>query len=136
VRKGYKFEHQLNKVIEYINNLGFHAHKNHPKRTVDGTYLEGEPFDYEVVLPNYKAVFDAKECESVAYSIAKKDLAQIENLKHCKNAGMNAYLLIYFKGIGVKQFEIDSVIEILKNGKKSMPYSQGQEWELLEILKK
>lgn len=134
MRKGYKFEHQIQKVLDYVNNVGGHAHKNHAERLQDGTYIKGEPFDYEVFLENYKAVFDAKECATDTWHMLKKDIVQAENLKHCKNAGIDAYFLIYFKDIGVLEIDIDKVIKVLEQGKKSISYKLGVEWKLLSEL--
>jgi len=33
MQKGRSFEKQIEKVIEYIEKLGFHGHKNYAKRT-------------------------------------------------------------------------------------------------------
>ncbi len=134
MRKGYKFEQQIQKVLDYVNSIGGHAHKNHPERTVDGTYIKGEVFDYEVFLPHYKACFDAKEVETDTWRMQQKDIIQAENLKHCKNAGISAYFLIYFKSKGVLQIDVDKVIEILKKGKKSISWTLGENWSLLEVL--
>lgn len=131
MRKGYKFEKQIQKVLDYVNSIGGHAHKNHPERTVDGTYIKGEVFDYEVFLPNYKACFDAKEVVTDTWYMLKKDIIQAENLKHCKNAGLQAYFLIYFKNRGVLQIDVDKVIKVLEQGKKSINYTLGCEWDLL-----
>lgn len=65
-----------------------------------------------------------------------KDIKQAENLKHCKNAGLEAYFLICFENKEVKQIDIDDVIEILKTGKKGINKNLGIDWELLEVLKR
>ena len=132
MRKGHKFEQQIQKVLDYINSIGGHAHKNHPERTIDGTYIKGEVFDYEIFLPDYKACFDAKEVATDIWHMAQKDIVQADNLKHCKNTGLEAYFLIYFKNRGVYQIDIDKVIQILEQGKKSISYTSGCEWELLK----
>lgn len=134
-RRGYQFENQINKVLDYVNSIGGHAHKNHPERTVDGTYIRGESFDYEVFLKDYKAVFDAKECATDTWHMQKKDIVQAENLKHCKNVGLDAYFLIYFKNQGIYQIDIDKVVDILGQGKKSINFNLGTEWKLLKIIR-
>ena len=63
-KKSTQFENKIKQVCDYIEEIGGHAHKNHAERLQDGTYIKGEPFDYEIFLPNYKAVFDAKECKT------------------------------------------------------------------------
>lgn len=64
-----------------------------------------------------------------------KDIKQAENLKHCKNAGLEAYFLIYFENKEVKQIDIDDVISVLKTGKKGINKSLGTDWRLVEVLK-
>ena len=92
MQKGRNFEKEIEKVIEYIKKIGFHGHKNHPKRLQDGTYLEGESFDYEIFLPNRHDCFDAKQCKSDTWHILKKDIKQTNELKKCKNAGCKSRL--------------------------------------------
>ena len=83
----------------------------------------------------YKAVFDAKECKEENWHMQKKDIVQANNLKKCKNCGINAYFLIFFEDKEVKQIDIDDVIEVLKSGKKSINKELGKEWEVLKIIK-
>ena len=133
-KNGRKFEKQIEKVLDYINSIGGHAHKNYAKRLEDGTYLQGEPFDYEAFVKNYHCVFDAKECQGPIWYMKDKDIKQAENLKHCKNAGLNAYFLIYFENKEVRQIDIDNVIDVLKIGKKGIKKELGTEWKLLKVI--
>ena len=134
MRKGHVFESEIKKVMDYIINLGYHAHKNHPERTVSGKYLEGEPFDWEVFTPKYRAVFDAKECASDTWHMQEKDLRQANNLKKCRNAGLEAYFLINFSG-KVKQLNIDKVIEVMSYNRKSFKIDECVDWELMKVIK-
>jgi len=122
--------------LKYINSIGGHAHKNYAKRLEDGTYVEGEPFDYEAFIPGYHCVFDAKECATSVWYMKPKDIKQAENLKHCKNSGLEAYFLIYFENKEVKQIDIDDVIEVLKTGKKGISKKLGRDWELIRRINK
>lgn len=133
MRKGNKFEEQINKVLEYVNKIGGHAHKNHPQRLQDGTYIQGEPFDFEIFLKEYKACFDAKEVKGNTWNLKKKDILQAENLKHCQNTGLKAYFLIYNEN-KVKMLDVDLVIEVLKQGKKSIKLDNLPTWDLIKIL--
>ncbi len=135
-RRGYKFENQIQKVCKYVEAIGGHAHKNHPKRLQDGTYIQGEPFDYEVFLPYYKAVFDAKECKTRKWHMVEKDLKQTNELKKCKNAGFKAYFLICFEDKDVRMIDVDTVIDILKTGSKTIPAEGNPSWDLIKILNK
>lgn len=116
--------------------MGYHGHKNHPNRLFDGTYLQGEPFDYEIFYKDYHAVFDAKEVEGDTWHIVKKDIVQANNLKKCKNAGLKAYFLICFERTDVRQLDVDFVIDVLNDNKKSIKKNNLPKWELIEILKK
>ncbi len=135
MQKGKSFERQINKVCEYINNIGGFAHKLCAERTIQGTFIKGEPFDYIILTKDYKAVFDAKEAETGTYHIVKKDIKQINELKKCKNAGCNAYLLICFEGQDVRMIDVDVVIKLLKNNKKSIKREGNPSWDLIKILK-
>lgn len=133
--KGKYLESQVDRVITYINSSGGHAHKNYPRRNIDGQFLEGEPFDFECFIKNYKCVFDAKECETNTWHMKPKDIKQANNLKACKNNGLDAYFLILFENKELKQIDIDTVIEVLNSGKKSINKSLGQDWDLLKVIR-
>lgn len=136
MRKGHKLEQQIQKVLDYVNGIGYHAHKNHPNRTVDGVYLEGEPFDYEIMIPGRTDCFDAKETSGEIWHIKEKDIKQADNLKHAKKSGANAYFLIQFgKGTYPMMIDVDCVINVLENNKKSVPKALGVKWDLVEVLK-
>lgn len=134
MRRGFAFENQIQKVCEYINSMGGFAHKLCAERTINGTFIRGEPFDYIVLTTDYKAVFDAKECKSNKWGMKPKDIKQCNELKKCKNAGFKAYFLICFEGRNVKMIDVDNVIDTLKRGSKTI-YSEGHpKWDLIEIL--
>ncbi len=90
-RKGAHLEREMDKVLRYLDTLGIHGHKNHPKRLNDGTYVEGEPFDYEVFSPSRVWTFDTKECEAEAWPLSKAKLSQVNNL--VKTGG---FFLVWF----------------------------------------
>ncbi len=134
-RNGRNFEKQIEKVIDYIDKLGYHGHKNYAERLFDGTYLRGEPFDYEIFYKDYHAVFDAKEVQGDTWHIVKKDIVQANNLKKCKNAGLKAYFLICFDKKDVRQLDVDIVIENLKENRKSIKKDGLPNWDLISRLK-
>ena len=135
-RRGFEFENQLEKVCKYVEAIGGHAHKNHPERLQDGTYIKGEPFDYEIFIPNRHDCFDAKQCKTNTWKIVEKDIKQANELKKCKNAGLNAYFLICFENKDVRAIDVDDVIKVLKQNKKSIKNINLKEWDLLEEIKK
>ena len=131
------FEYQINKLIKHINSLGYHAHKNHAQRLHNGKYIDGEYFDYEILLPGYTACFDAKETINQIWNFCKKDIKQGENLKHCKNAGADAFFVVYF--ITLKKmikFDVDVFIHSLKQNKKHLKPEDGEEWDIKELLER
>lgn len=139
MQKGRSLERQIDTLCSYINALGFHAHKNHPLRTADGTYLEGEPYDYEIFLSvngaPYHACFDAKECADLTWRMKPKDVKQAETLKHCKNAGADAFFLIYFVPMKtLLKIDVDDVISVLKTGHKSVSSTLGTQWDIQALL--
>lgn len=132
MEKGKFFENQINKVCEYINKTGGFAHKLCPERSFKGNYIKGEPFDYIIITNEYKAAFDAKECNTNTWRIYDKDIRQCNELKKCKNAGFKAYFLVCYEKKDVKQIDVDIVIETLKNNKKSIKNGDFPKWEYLE----
>ena len=136
MQKGRSFEKQIEKVIDHIEKLGFHGHKNYAKRLEDGTYIEGESFDYEIFLPNRHDCFDAKQCDTDTWHIVKKDVRQVNELKKCKNAGCNAYFLICFENKDVRMIDVDLVINYLMKNIKSIKKYGLPEWNLIQELRK
>lgn len=132
--RGKNFERQINKVCEYINSIGGFAHKLCAERTIQGTFIKGEPFDYIVLMKEYKAVFDAKECKTRQWHMVDKDIRQCDEMKKCKNAGLKAYFLICFEGYDVRMIDVDTVIEILKKGSKTVSAANNPKWDLIELL--
>lgn len=128
-------ESQIDKVVKHIDKLGYHAHKNHPQRSLDGVFISGEPYDYDIFLPNYKACFDAKMCESAKWHLKDKDIKQANILKKCKKAGMDAFFLVYFvKDKKLLKFDVDIIIEQLQTS-KSISQDLGIKWEIERVLK-
>lgn len=136
MQKGRSFEKQIEKVIDHIEKLGFHGHKNYAKRLEDGTYIAGESFDYEIFLPNRHDCFDAKQCDTDTWHIVKKDVRQVNELKKCKNAGCNAYFLICFENKDVRMIDVDLVIDYLMKNIKSIKKYGLPEWNLIQELRK
>lgn len=117
--RGKALERSLNKLCKEIQKQGFHAHKNEPKRTYDGRFISGEPFDYEIFTPNYKWCFDAKECKGDSWNLSNAKLSQVNALKQCKNAGLDAFFLVYFyQTKKLIRFDVDTVINSDKSSLK------------------
>lgn len=101
----------------------------------DGTYIKGEPFDFEIFYKDRHEVFDTKECKTNKWHIVPKDIKQCNELKKCKNAGLKAYFLICFEGNDVRQLDVDIVIDYLKRNVKTINKEGLPEWELIKIIK-
>ena len=132
--RGKSFERQINKVCEYINSIGGFAHKLCAERNIQGTFIKGEPFDYIVLMKEYKAVFDAKECKTRKWRMVEKDIKQCDEMKKCKNAGLKAYFLICFEDHDVRMIDVDTAIATLKRGSKTIPAEGNPSWDLIKIL--
>ena len=132
--RGKSFERQINKVCEYINSIGGFAHKLCAERNIQGTFIKGEPFDYIVLMKEYKAVFDAKECKTRKWRMVEKDIRQCDEMKKCKNAGLKAYFLICFEDGDVRMIDVDTAIATLKRGSKTISAEGNPSWDLIKIL--
>ena len=130
---GKQFENQIKKVLQAKTRNKGHFHQNHPLRLHSGKYIDGEPFDFEVFLPNYYAVFDVKSLNSNIWQIRDKDIKQAYNLLRCKQVGLNAYFLVNFNG-EVREIDIDQVIQTLESGIKHIKKEETHGgWSLLDL---
>ena len=134
MRRGFEFENELNKLSKYLNSIGIHMHKNHAKRTESGVYLEGEPFDYEILKGGELHVFDAKECSSAHWNLSNAKLSQLNNMLVCHKNGAQAYFLVWFKlSNKIVRFDAELVRQALVDGKKSLREEDGQLWQWTEL---
>ncbi|GEM_PF-1935204 len=135
MRRGHEFEAELNRVSKYLNANGIHMHKNHARRTEQGIYLEGEPFDYEVISGGTIHCFDAKECSGDRWSLSNAKLSQLNNLLVCQKNGAQAYFLVWYRKINaVIRFDAELVRQKLADGVKSLKAEEGKKWEWTELL--
>ena len=130
MRRGHNFEAELDRLSKYLNANGVHMHKNHAKRTEQGVYLEGEPFDYEVFSHGVVHCFDAKECAGSRWNLKNAKLSQLNNLLMCRKNGAQAYFLVWYKARNlIIRFDAELIKEALKSGKKSLTPEDGEQWE-------
>jgi penicillin-binding protein-related factor A (putative recombinase) len=114
--------------------MGVHGHKNHARRTAEGAYLEGEPFDYEVLSDGVLHCFDAKECAGDKWSLKNAKLSQVDNLLKCAAHGAEAFFLVYFKTVRkLVRFNVQFVKEAMCSGKKSLGPDEGVSWDWTEL---
>ena len=135
MRRGHEFETELNRVSKYLNANGIHMHKNHARRTEQGIYLEGEPFDYEVISGGVIHCFDAKECSGTRWNLSNAKLSQLNNLLVCQKNGAQAYFLVWYRNENaVIRFDVDLVRQKLADGQKSLTKEEGKQWQWTELL--
>ena len=135
MRRGHEFEAELNRVSKYLNANGIHMHKNHARRTEQGIYLEGEPFDYEVISGGTIHCFDAQECSGDRWCLSNAKLSQLNNLLVCRKNGAQAYFLVWYRKINaVIRFDAELVKQKLADGVKSLKAEEGKKWEWTELL--
>ena len=129
MRKGSSLETKINKLIDHVDGNGYFAQRNHPRRSLDGRFLEGEKFDYIIVTPTQRLAFDAKECHADKWRFTDKEIRQANNLKKCKNSGFEAFFLIYFfTAQKLLAFDVDVFAAALKEGRKYLTQDEGSEW--------
>ena len=134
--RGKQLEKQIDHLIKWIDSIGYHGHKNHPKRLNDGKYIEGEPFDFEIFTPSYKCCFDTKECKSNRWSLENAKPHQVDYLKKCTNCGLDAFFLVYFFNYKrLVKFDVDLIIECLSNDVSSLGVDDGKEWKEIYDIK-
>ena len=131
MRRGHEFEAELNRVSKYLNANGIHMHKNHAHRTEQGIYLEGEPFDYEVISGGVIHCFDAKECAGKRWNLSNAKLSQLNNLLVCRKNGAQAY---FWNENTVIRFDAELVRQKLADGQKSLIKEEGKQWQWTELL--
>lgn len=145
MQKGSKLEHYINTIIrEVLTPTGLHAHKNNPTRTTSGLYLHGEPFDYELFLPNAIHLFDAKECsdKKLHWNISHfknpnhRYFKQFQALWACSKAGsfIQAYFLVWFIAsptpTHLVRFDLYNIIAALNSRKNFITPKEGISWQL------
>lgn len=135
MRRGHEFEAELNRVSKYLNANGIHMHKNHAHRTEQGIYLEGEPFDYEVISGGVIHCFDAKECAGKRWNLSNAKLSQLNNMLVCRENGAQAYFLVWYRNENaIIRFDAELVRQKLVDGQKSLTSEEGVKWQWTELL--
>ena len=135
MRRGHEFEAELNRVSKYLNANGIHMHKNHAHRTEQCIYLEGEPFDYEVISGGVIHCFDAKECAGKRWNLSNAKLSQLNNMLVCRENGAQAYFLVWYRNENaIIRFDAELVRQKLVDGQKSLTSEEGVKWQWTELL--
>lgn len=131
MRKGHYLESEINRILKYLRSVGIHGHKNYANRTQDGTYIEGECYDYEVISHGKFYVFDAKECHAGVWNLkTNAKLSQVKNLLDAAENGAEAFFLVWFAGQNkIIRFDIYKVQEALASGISSLKPTEGRDFD-------
>ena len=133
-QKGKYLEKEIDKLINTVIARGYWGQKNHPNRLFDGTYLEGEPFDYYIMTDRVKWAFDTKECAGTSFPIKKKEITQTNNLLLVQRCGFEAFFLVLF-GQSLVRFDVNQVVDALEHGRHSLKPAEGKEFDYKEVLR-
>lgn len=132
-QKGKYLEKQIEKLINAVIARGYWGQKNHPNRLFDGTYLDGEPFDYYIMTDEIKWAFDAKECAYKHWPIRDKEIKQTNNLLHLQRCGFEAFFLVLFDK-NLVRFDANQVAAALKQGRHSLTAEEGKPFDYRRAL--
>lgn len=137
-QRGVYLERQLNNLLTHLGNVyGAYGHKNHAFRAIDGRFLQGEPFDYEILYKNKLYCFDAKECKQSRWNLSNAKIGQLNALMACKKNGADAFFLVYFwKTNQLIKYDVEKVCKALEAKKASLTPEEGEVWTWEEIVSK
>jgi penicillin-binding protein-related factor A (putative recombinase) len=137
VRRGQYLESQLNGIIKILRDYGIFGQKSHSKRMANGTYLQGEPFDYLILARGKMICFDAKECHGDRWNLkTNAKLSQVENLLLCKANGADSFFLVLFvPQYKLVKFDVEMVRDAVIRGQKSFTSREGELWQWEYLLK-
>lgn len=122
-------ENNLNKLFL---RLPLFYKKLHPHRLHTGKYIEGEPFDYIVIMDGVTYCFDAKEQNNDLY-FKEIPVHQFNDMLKAEKHGATVFFLIYFKKEHKLRFVHPSII--MRDNKASVS-SEEVENELKKIILK
>lgn len=130
--RGKNIELLMGKVIDVLRSKGYFAIKLYPKRTHNGDYIEGEPFDYLIIKNGKVIAFDTKEAKKEKWYIGNAKLSQIKFLRMIKKNGGEAFFLVYF--YPYEKFIKYDIDLIINTDEKFLTPGKGEVWELKTFL--
>lgn len=122
-------ENNLNKLF---SRLPVFYKKLHAHRLHTGKYIEGEPFDYLLMMDGVTYCFDAKEQNDDLY-LKEIPMHQFNDLLKAEKHGAVVFFLIYFKHTRSLHFIHPNII--LKDNKATPTSEQVNNALRVEILK-
>ena len=120
-------EKNLNRLL---SRLPLFYKKLHPHRLHTGQYIEGEPFDYLVIMNGVTYCFDAKEQNNDLYA-SEIPMHQFNDMLKAEKHGAVVFFIIYFKKEHKIKFVHPSTI---LHDKKASASSKDVESELKNII--
>lgn len=147
-RRGNTLERYINDYLAVLPQIHIHGHKNNPLRTMQGVTLQGEPFDYEIFMPDCIHLFDAKECAdknykwhiSGFYDESTRLFKQLHAMYCAKyvhspkqHSFIKAYFLVWFSEARDNlfiMFDVFTVNNAIIDGKKYLTPIDGEIWTL------
>ena len=153
-RRGNTLEQYINDLIATLPHIHVHGHKNNPLRTMQGVTLKGEPFDYEIFMPDCIPLFDAKECSdktcrwniSGFYDESTRLFSQLNAMYWAKYTHtshlwefIKAYFLVWFRHSKDNQFiafDVFTVNNAIIEDRKYLTPIDGEAWELVSEIQK
>lgn len=122
-------EKNLNKLF---NLLPVFYKKLHPHRLHTGQYIEGEPFDYLLIMEGVTYCFDAKEQTDNLYA-KEIPMHQFNDLLKAEKHGAVVFFIIYFKQTNSLCFIHPSTI---LHDNKATPTSKQVDNKLKDVILK
>lgn len=131
--RGKELERYLDDLCDVLESHGIYTEHKYTRRLTDGTPVQGEPMDFEILAHGRIYKFDAKECSGTRWYLSKA--TQAEKLKQAKDNGADAFFLVWFKrwNIAVK-FDVDLILSCRERGIKSLAHTDGLVWEWERLL--
>jgi len=136
-RRGGYLEARVDEIIAILRQHGIFGQKNHAKRMANGTYIQGESYDYLILARGKTLCFDAKECHKDRWNLTTNaKLSQVENLLLCKANGADSFFLVFFVHESkLVKFDVEMVRDAVIRGQKSLTSHEGGIWQWEDLLK-
>ena len=94
--RGRDLEIAVNRLFKHYRALSLPCHQNHPRRLVDGTAVEKNDYDFEVLHQGRLYAFDAKQCDGPVWHPDKRFIHQEKALSDVAAQGGEGFFLVLF----------------------------------------
>jgi penicillin-binding protein-related factor A (putative recombinase) len=115
MKPGQALEKAIENQFRGYRNQGIYCESYHPERGPQGQFIKAHDFDYGLFYDKIFYAFDAKESQTLKWSLQNAKDHQVEGLKRVKNQGGDAFFLVmFFIGCNLVKIDVDKVIELKK----------------------